>query len=85
MNTKIWIALVGLSVFAFVLGYMEMMNRFFVALLLLSTWVKGQLVSDYFMTLRNVSLQWRIIPLLWLGVVIVLIAVAYYVPVTNAL
>ncbi len=74
----IWIILVILTIFAYLLGYLKYINTFFVAILLLSTFIKGQLVIDYFMGLRKVQLKYRIIPSLWLGIIIILIAVVYY-------
>jgi hypothetical protein len=37
-------------------------------------------VIDYFMDLREVSLKYRLIPTLWLMIVLSLIGVAYYFP-----
>lgn len=68
--TKIWIALLLFSSFAFGLGWFEMVSDFFVALLLLTTFIKGYLVIEYFMGLREVSLKYRIIPTVWLTIVL---------------
>ena len=73
-----WIILIILTIFAYLLGYLKYINIFFVGILLLSTFIKGQLVIDYFMGLRKVQLKYRIIPSLWLGIIIILIAVVYY-------
>jgi len=78
----VWIVLVILTIFAFLLGYLKYINTSLVAVLLLTTFIKGQLVIDYFMDLKNVKLKYRLIPTIWLSVVISLIAVAYYLPVT---
>ncbi len=74
----IWIILVVLTVFAYLLGYLKLISTSLVAVLLLSTFIKGALVSDYFMGLKDVSIKYRMIPLLWLTVVLSLIAAAYY-------
>ena len=79
----IWFILAVLTVFAFILGYTKYVNALLVGFLLATTFIKGQLVIDYFMDLVNVQLKYRIIPSIWLSVVIVLIAVAYYVPVSD--
>ncbi|MFT7824708.1 MAG: cytochrome C oxidase subunit IV family protein [Sulfurimonas sp.] len=79
----IWFILAILTVFAFILGYTKYVNALLVGFLLTTTFIKGQLVIDYFMDLKNVQLKYRIIPSIWLSVVIVLIAVAYYVPVSD--
>ena len=76
----IWVVLVVLTVFAYLLGYLEYINSLFVAVLLLTTFIKGQLVVDYFMGLKDVKLKYRLIPSIWLGFVLSLIAVAYYMP-----
>ena len=80
-NTKVWITLVIFTLFAFLLGWLKLINVFFIIILLITTLLKGQLVIDYFMGLREVSMRWRLIPSLWLFVVILLIGVAYYFPV----
>lgn len=79
----IWIILVILTIFAYLLGYLKYINTFFVLILLLSTFIKGQLIIDYFMGLKKVQLKYRMIPTLWLGITIILIAVAYYLPIAS--
>lgn len=80
---RIWIILIVLSLFAFLVGYLKLINTFLVSILLLSTLLKGQLISDYFMGLKEVQLKYRIIPILWLILILSLIAVAYYLPTTT--
>jgi hypothetical protein len=75
--------LATLTLFAYLLGYLKIISTFFVAVLLGTTFIKGQLVIDYFMGLKNVRLRYRIIPTIWLSIVITLIGVAYYLPVTT--
>ncbi len=76
----VWMILLLLSLFAFLLGYLEYINTFLVSILLISTFIKGQLLIDYFMGLKNVKFKYRFIPSIWLVVVLTLIGVAYYVP-----
>ena len=76
----VWIALILLSLFAFLLGYLKLISSVIVGILLVSTFIKGQLVIDYFMGLKDVRLKYRIIPTIWLIVLLSLIAVAYYLP-----
>ena len=76
----VWFTLVILTLFAFLLGALNYINASFVTLLLISTFVKGQMVIDYFMGLKNVRLRYRIIPSMWLLAVISFIATAYYLP-----
>ena len=77
----IWIILVILTIFAYLLGYLKLINSSLVAILLISTFIKGELLIDYFMGLKTVKLKYRLIPIIWLGTVLSLIAVAYYLPV----
>jgi uncharacterized membrane protein len=77
----IWIILIILTIFAYLLGYLKLINSTLVAILFVSTFIKGQLVIDYFMGLREVQTKYRFIPTIWLGVVISLLAVAYYLPI----
>ena len=79
----IWVILIALTIFAFIIGYLKYINTSLVAILLLTTFVKAQLVIDYFMGLKNVALKYRLIPLVWLSVTISLIAVAYYLPIAT--
>ena len=79
----VWAILVILTIFAYLLGYLKYINTSLVAVLLLTTFIKGQLVIDYFMDLKNVTLKYRLIPCIWLSIVLSLIAVAYYLPVAS--
>ena len=76
----IWIILIILTIFAYFLGYFKYISTTLVAVLLLTTFIKGQLVIDYFMDLKEVRLKYRLIPTIWITVVISLIATAYYLP-----
>ena len=76
--TKIWIALLLFSLFAFILGRVEIVSRFFIFILLFSTFLKGYFVIDYFMGLSEVTLRYRLIPTVWLSVVIISVAITYY-------
>ena len=79
----VWIFLVILTIFAYLLGYLKLISTSLVGVLLLTTFIKGAMVSDYFMGLRTVQLKYRLIPTLWLGIILSLIAVAYYLPVAT--
>lgn len=80
---NIWIILVILTLFAFLIGWFKLVNSFFVAILLVTTFIKAHLVSEYFMNLKSVTLNYRLIPTMWLIIVLSAIAVAYYLPVAN--
>ena len=79
----IFAVLVVLSFSAFLVGYMELFSGFFAIFLVISTFVKGQLISDYFMDLGEVEFKYRLIPTLWLVVVLSLIGVAYMLPISE--
>jgi hypothetical protein len=79
----IWIILVLLTLFAFLVGWLKLVNSLFVSILLVTTFIKGQLVSEYFMGLKNVTIKYRMIPTIWLFIVLTSIAIAYYSPISN--
>jgi len=74
----VWVILVILTIFAYLLGYLKLIDTALVAVLLFTTFIKGALVSDHFMGLKNVNMKYRLIPIVWLSVVLILIGVAYY-------
>lgn len=76
----IWITLLILTIFAYFLGHFKLISTSLVGVLLLTTFIKGALVSDYFMGLKQVSTKYRVVPIIWLAVVICFIGVAYYLP-----
>lgn len=73
----VWVFLLALTVFAFVLGNLNFIPTLLVAILFVSTFIKGQMVVDYFMGLKNVRLKYRLIPILWLVVVLFFIAISH--------
>jgi len=81
INKKIeivWIVLICFTIFAYLLGKLALINTLLVGVLLFTTFIKGQLVIDYFMGLKNVSYKYRFIPTLWLILILSLVAIAYY-------
>ena len=76
----IWLILVILTLFAFLVGYLKFVSSLLVVVLLLTTFIKGQLVIDYFMGLKEVTFKYRFIPTLWLVLILFFIGVAYYLP-----
>ncbi len=79
----IWIVLVFLTLFAFLVGYLKLVSFALIIVLLITTFIKGQLVADYFMDLKNVKNSYRFIPTIWLTFVLSMIAVAYFLPITE--
>ncbi|SFV54330.1 hypothetical protein MNB_SM-6-727 [hydrothermal vent metagenome] len=74
----VWGVLIAFTIFAYLLGKLHLASGFMVGVLLFTTFVKGQLVIDYFMGMKNVSLKYRLIPTIWLVVIISTIAFSYY-------
>ena len=58
----IWILLISLTLFAYFASIKS--------LLLLSTFIKGKLVLDYFMGYAKMPKRWKNFPTIWLGVVL---------------
>lgn len=75
----IWIFLIFLTTLTFILGKIELSPYFFIALILFTTFVKGQLLIDFFMGLKDVKLKYRLIVSLWLSIVIILIGMAFLI------
>lgn len=75
----IWIFLVFLTTLTFILGKVEFSSYIFISLLLLTTFIKGQLIIDFFMDLKYVSSKYRLIVILWLFTVIVLIGLIFFI------
>jgi cytochrome c oxidase subunit IV len=78
----VWAVLIILTIFAYLLGELKLVNTLLVGILFITTFIKGHLVIDYFMGLKNVQLRYSIIPTLWLSIVIFSISLAYYLPIT---
>ena len=76
--TIVWLILISLTIFAFLLGWLKLLNDIILIILIISTFIKGSLVIEYFMGLKEVSLKYRVIPTLWLGIILSLITVGYY-------
>ncbi len=76
--TKLWLSLIVLTIFAFLIGWLKLISDTIIIVLLLTTFMKGQIVIDYFMDLNEVEGKYRFIPTIWLGVIILLIGIIYY-------
>jgi len=76
--TKIWIILVALTIFAFIIGFFKLASFFIIGVLLISTFIKGGLVIEYFMGLGEIKGKFRYIPTIWLAVIISIISAGYY-------
>ena len=74
----VWLLLVGLTALALAIGKLELGGSTVVGIILLSTFIKGQMVADHFMGLRHVRPLWRILVTGWLVTVCGAIALAYW-------
>ena len=77
-STKIYLTLIALTYLAFFIGLTEVSNVWFVAVLLLSTFVKGKMIIDYFMGMNEYLSRWNNFPTLWLGLVLLVISGVYF-------
>ncbi len=75
--TRIWLALVILTLLTFAIGEEVTAGRAVMMSVLLIALVKGQLIANYFMGLRHVSWLWRGIILGYFVVVGSMVAFAY--------
>jgi cytochrome c oxidase subunit IV len=78
MSTKVWLVLIVMTVITFLIGFLNLVNPYVVGILLVSILLKGYLISEHFMGLHEVNFRYRIIPLVWLFIVLLLIGYAYY-------
>ena len=82
-STIIYIGLLLLTTLTFLLGKNETFTFTFIVIVLLATFVKGQLIIDYFMGLKNVDLKYRLFLSIWLILVISLIGLSYFFPLIS--
>jgi cytochrome c oxidase subunit IV len=76
--TGILLLLLGLTGATFSTGHLNLGGEQIVWIILALTFIKGQLVADYFMGLKVVSWHWRLLIFAWLGCVMTGIALAYH-------
>ncbi len=57
--TIIWIILIALTLSSALIGYLELSGLYIVAIVLLTVVIKGQMIIDYYMGLKNVRGFWR--------------------------
>jgi cytochrome c oxidase subunit 4 len=79
--TVVWLVLMALTMSTLAIGKFELIDMMgggpLVAFLLVTTFIKGAMISDFFMGLKFVRWHWRIIPLIYLVIVCALIWIAY--------
>ncbi len=76
--TKIWLILIALTFLSYGLSQAGYEGQTFVAVLVLTSFFKGQMIIDHFMMLKTSPLIWRLIVLFWLMIVLVLITMLYF-------
>jgi len=76
--TWVWLALMGMTLFTLAVGQAGLGGLTVVALLLVATLVKTQLVADFFMGLKHSRFLWRMIVTIYLLVIISMIGLAYW-------
>jgi cytochrome c oxidase subunit IV len=76
-GTLIWFILMALTLVAFGVGKLELTGNTVVALIMASTFIKAQLVADYFMGLKFARPVWRIIMTSWIVIVCAGIGLAW--------
>ncbi len=72
--TIIWIILIVLTLSSTLVGYLELSGLYIVGFVLLTVVIKGQMIIDYYMGLKNVRGFWRHA---MLGFVFVIPAIIY--------
>ena len=75
--TVIWLLLIGLTFFSFLIAQMGYRGEVLIGVVLVTAWIKGQMIIDSFMKLRRVRQLWRIIISVWLLVVLLVITSMY--------
>ena len=76
--TVVWLLLLSLTIVVLAVGQLELSGTAIVALLLISTIIKTQMVSDYFMSLKYGRPLWRLIMILYIWIIIAMIGLAYW-------
>jgi len=76
-STCIWLALVALTIVTYFIGEEVAAGKAIMLSVLVIALIKGQLIANYFMGLRQVGWLWRGIILGYFVVVGVMVAIAY--------
>ena len=76
--TIILIILIALTLFTAYIGYLQLSGLYVVGFILLTVFIKGQLIIDHFMGLKNVRGYWRHAMLGFVTVIPVIIFAGYY-------
>ncbi len=80
LTTIIYIVLFLLTALTLFLGSSKTFTFTFIIVVLITTFIKGQLIIDYFMGLKNVDLKYRLFVSIWLVLIVTLIGISYFFP-----
>ena len=76
--TIIWIILIVLTLSTAYIGYLQLSGLYIVGFILLTVTIKGQLIVDYYIGLKNVRGFWRLAMLGFMYVIPGIILTGYY-------
>lgn len=76
--TFIWLILIALTLVTLSIGQMGLSGMNVVIFILVMTFIKGQMIADFFMGLKRVRWAWRIIVLIYMVFVCTMIGIAYW-------
>lgn len=82
-ETFIFISLFVLTSITLILGETSLSGLVFISIVILTSFLKGTLIIDYFMELKYVSFGYRFVVILWLIVVVSVIGIAYTLPIET--
>ena len=74
----IWVVLIVSTLITAYIGYLELSGYYFVGFILLMVMIKGQLIIDHYMGLKNVRGFWRLAMLGFVYVIPGIIFTGYY-------
>ena len=74
----LWLLMVALTLVAFTLASMGYEGAYLVGFVLVTAFIKGQIIIDYFMQLKYSALLWRLIVTFWLMIVLSVIGLLYF-------
>lgn len=79
-NLYIYILLLIFSFLTLFISFKSDNNTIFIFLVIIITYSKAYLISDYFMELKSVKIKYRIIPIFYFTTVLGIILLAYTLP-----
>ncbi len=81
--TLIWIILILLTLSSSLVAYFELSGLYIVGFVLLTVSIKGQLIIDHYMGMKNVRGFWRFSLLGFIIVIPLVVFVGYYLSLMN--